>query len=173
MLPNDELPHPKVRADCLGGQRPCLRLNCRYHLLIDHLPQLYHRTGVDARRFPGLTQPETRSRQNVNPDDTDAVVEYLFAMKHTCTLDLVQPGGLTLEEVGQIFAVTRERIRQVEFKAVHRRRVWTMFVRTLGVDFLEELVDREKLAAGPPPEHPVKAIEPKPKRKPRPARIAD
>lgn len=35
----------------------------------------------------------------------------------SCVLDLAEKGGLTLEEVGDIMGLTRERIRQIEQKA--------------------------------------------------------
>jgi hypothetical protein len=40
--------------------------------------------------------------------------------KHTCALDVADEGGVTLEEVGELMGVTRERIRQVEAKALRR-----------------------------------------------------
>ncbi len=37
--------------------------------------------------------------------------------KHTCALDVADQGGVTLEEVGDLMGITRERIRQIEFMA--------------------------------------------------------
>ena len=42
--------------------------------------------------------------------------------ENTCCLDLAWYGGMTLEQVGQIMNVTRERIRQIESKAMKRIR---------------------------------------------------
>jgi DNA-directed RNA polymerase sigma subunit (sigma70/sigma32) len=39
-------------------------------------------------------------------------------MKHTCSLDIADRGDQTLDVVGQAFRVTRERIRQLEAKAL-------------------------------------------------------
>jgi hypothetical protein len=39
-------------------------------------------------------------------------------MNETCALDIADRGGTTLEEVGAIMNLTRERIRQVEVKAL-------------------------------------------------------
>ena len=39
-------------------------------------------------------------------------------MKDTCSLDVADRGGITLEEVGEILNLTRERIRQVEVRGL-------------------------------------------------------
>ena len=39
-------------------------------------------------------------------------------MTETCALDVADRGGTTLEEVGAIMNLTRERIRQVEVKGL-------------------------------------------------------
>lgn len=39
-------------------------------------------------------------------------------MKETCALDVADRGGTTLEDVGAIMNLTRERIRQVEVKGL-------------------------------------------------------
>lgn len=39
-------------------------------------------------------------------------------MRHSCALDVADAGGSTLEEVGGILNLTRERIRQIEVKAL-------------------------------------------------------
>ncbi len=43
-------------------------------------------------------------------------------MTHTCTLDVADEGGLTLEEVGGVLRLTRERIRQIEEVALRKIR---------------------------------------------------
>jgi DNA-directed RNA polymerase sigma subunit (sigma70/sigma32) len=39
-------------------------------------------------------------------------------MAETCSLDVADRGGITLEEVGAILNLTRERIRQVEVRGL-------------------------------------------------------
>ena len=44
----------------------------------------------------------------------DEIVDLIFELKETCVLDVSDRGGSTLQEVGDILGVTRERIRQLE-----------------------------------------------------------
>jgi hypothetical protein len=44
----------------------------------------------------------------------------VWEMSETCALDIADRGGTTLEEVGAIMNLTRERIRQVEVKGLAR-----------------------------------------------------
>ena len=43
-------------------------------------------------------------------------------MLHTCALDVADKGGQTLEEVAQIYGLSRERIRQIEERMLERLR---------------------------------------------------
>jgi hypothetical protein len=80
---------PETRAECATGQRPCPFVSCKYHLYLDVNPN----TGSIKINFPHVE---------------------LWEMKETCALDIADKGGTTLEEVGVIVNLTRERIRQVE-----------------------------------------------------------
>ncbi len=41
-------------------------------------------------------------------------------MTESCTLDVADRGGATLEEIGDMLGLTRERVRQVEEEAMER-----------------------------------------------------
>ncbi len=84
---------PRTRAECLDGQRPCPFVSCAHHLYLDVSP----RTGAIKLNFPDLE---------------------VWEMTETCALDVADRGGATLEEVGAIMNLTRERIRQVEVKGL-------------------------------------------------------
>lgn len=84
---------PVTRADCQGGERPCPFVSCKHHLYLD----VSARTGAIKLNFPDLE---------------------VWEMSETCALDIADRGGATLEEVGAIMNLTRERIRQVEVKGL-------------------------------------------------------
>lgn len=80
---------PKTRDECLRMERPCLFVSCKHHLYLDVNPE----TGSIKLNFPD---------------------KEVWQLSETCALDVAARGGLTLEEVGEILNLTRERIRQVE-----------------------------------------------------------
>jgi len=84
---------PQQRSECMGFDRPCLFVSCRFHLFLDVNP----RTGSIKMNFPG---------------------KEIWELDETCALDVADRGGITLEEVGEIMNLTRERIRQVELRGL-------------------------------------------------------
>ena len=92
-----EASRPRSRADCANGPRPCMFISCKHHLYLDVNPA----TGLDQAELPG---PE------------------VWELDETCALDVADKGGITLEEVGSIMNLTRERIRQVETRGLAKLR---------------------------------------------------
>lgn len=92
-----ERARPKTRADCVNGPRPCLFVSCKHHLYLDVNPS----TGSVKLNFPD---------------------KEIWELKYTCALDVADQGGITLEDVGQIMNLTRERIRQVEARGLLKLR---------------------------------------------------
>jgi len=87
---------PVTRGDCLSGgsneMRPCPWVSCRHHLAL----------GVDEHNGNiKLVHPSL--------DVSD--------MRTTCALDVADDGGATLDGVGVLMNLTRERIRQIETQA--------------------------------------------------------
>ena len=93
----DDAERPQVRSDCAGAARPCPWVSCKHHLYLDVNPM----TGSIKLNFPDLDVSE---------------------MRETCSLDVADRGGITLEEVGEILNLTRERIRQVEVRGLLKLR---------------------------------------------------
>lgn len=88
---------PRTRAQCAQGPRPCLFISCKHHLYLDVNPT----TGSVKVNFPD---------------------KQVWELEETCALDVADRGGMTLEEVGSIMNLTRERIRQVESRGLHKLR---------------------------------------------------
>ncbi len=86
---------PQRRADCADGPRPCPFVSCKHHLYLDVNPN----TGSIKLNFPDLE---------------------VHQLTDSCALDIAQRGGITLEEVGAIMNLTRERIRQVEVNGLEK-----------------------------------------------------
>lgn len=80
---------PKTRGECAGVPRPCPYVGCRHHLFLD----VSLNTGSIKLNFPDLEAWE---------------------LGESCSLDVADRGGDTLERVGEIMNVTRERVRQLE-----------------------------------------------------------
>lgn len=89
----DEVERPRTRAECLQMERPCPFVSCEHHLYLDVNPD----SGAIKLNFPHLE---------------------VWEMPETCSLDVADRGGITLEEVGAILNLTRERIRQVEVRGL-------------------------------------------------------
>jgi len=102
MYPPVDEPRPLTRAECREGQRPCPYVSCKHHLFLDVNPE----TGSIKLNFPDLE---------------------VWEMKDTCSLDVADRNGITLEEVGEIMNLTRERIRQVEVRGLLKLKMMTTF----------------------------------------------
>ena len=92
-----ERSRPRSRADCVQGPRPCMFVSCKHHLYLDVNPE----TGSIKLNFPD---------------------KEIWELEYTCALDVAEKGGITLEEVGEIMNLTRERIRQVETRGLLKLR---------------------------------------------------
>jgi hypothetical protein len=96
----DDIEKPENRGHCQGMPRPCPFVSCTHHLYLDVNPE----SGAIKLNFPHLE---------------------VWEMKETCALDVADKGGITLEEVGEILNLTRERIRQVEVRGLSKMREQT------------------------------------------------
>jgi hypothetical protein len=107
LYPEEDYWRPKLRGDCAEMERPCPFVACKYHLYIDVHP--------------------VRGSIKINFPDVE-----VWEMTDTCALDIADRGGITLEEVGQIMNLTRERVRQLETQGLAKMQ---------GVDGIDRLRD--------------------------------
>lgn len=87
-------PRPVQGLACNCRLRPCPWVLCRYHLATDPRPSGWVRVNHDPRR--------------------------LAEMPETCALDVAARGEHTLEAIGDLLGLTRERVRQVEAEALEQ-----------------------------------------------------
>lgn len=85
---------PRTRGECADGPRPCPWVACKYHLFLD-----VTRHGSLKFNFP----------------DRD-----LDDLRETCVLDVTEGGPRHLVTVGELMNITRERVRQIERRALER-----------------------------------------------------
>jgi hypothetical protein len=93
----EDVERPSSREECANMPRPCPFVSCAHHLYLDVNPE----SGAIKLNFPHLE---------------------VWEMAETCSLDVADRGGITLEEVGAILNLTRERIRQVEVRGLYKIR---------------------------------------------------
>lgn len=96
LYPEMAMERPMSRGECQHGEhaeRPCPFVSCKHHLYLD----VNDRTGSIKLNFPDLE---------------------VWELPETCALDIADRGGITLEEVGEIMNLTRERIRQLETRGL-------------------------------------------------------
>jgi hypothetical protein len=112
---------PKTRADCARVPRPCPYVACKYSLYLD-----VSETGSIILNFPHLEPGQMPADQS-------------------CALDLAERGAMTLEEIAVVTNLTRERIRQVELKALVRRARPAAVAMGLGPDDAAALGARHRV----------------------------
>jgi hypothetical protein len=98
LYPETDYWKPQSRGECAEMERPCPFISCKYHLYVDVHPV----RGSIKINFPDLE---------------------VWEMTETCALDIADRGGITLEEVGEIMNLTRERVRQVETQGLAKLQV--------------------------------------------------
>ncbi|MGE0868743.1 MAG: sigma factor-like helix-turn-helix DNA-binding protein [Kofleriaceae bacterium] len=104
MYPPVDVARPQTRAECRGEARPCPWVACKHHLYLDINPE----TGSIKINFPELEPWE---------------------LQHTCALDVAEQGARTLEQIGEITNLTRERVRQVEVRGLIKLKAYTRVLR--------------------------------------------
>lgn len=115
---------PKTRGDCARVPRPCPYVACKHNLYLD-----VSETGSIILNFPHLEPGQMVPEQS-------------------CSLDLAERGAMTLEDIAVVTNLTRERIRQVELKALIRRARPAAVAMGLGPDDAAALGARHHVGPG-------------------------
>lgn len=97
---------PRTRGECAGVPRPCPYVGCRHHL------------GIEVNGAGNLSFAH-------GPTE-------VHDLRWSCSLDLAEHEGLTLDQVGQALGVTRERVRQLEVRALAKAQ---RAAKRMGLDF--------------------------------------
>lgn len=92
-----ESDRPRTRAECKDGPRPCPWVGCKHHL------------AIDVNRAGSLKLNFGRSE--------------LEALPETCSLDVADRGGQTIETVARVLNLRIDRIRQIEQAVLERPNV--------------------------------------------------
>jgi hypothetical protein len=119
----DDLERPVTRGDCENEPRPCPWVGCRYHFFFEVIGRILK---IPKDKIPSV------------PDDV--LVNILEKMEYTCILDWAAKGPNTLEQIGQMFGLTRERVRQIEFKGLRHLEVQARRAK-IDVDLKDVLAD--------------------------------
>lgn len=103
---NGDSARPRTYGECTHP-RPCPFVSCSKHLYLDVDPH----TGSIIINRPDMEPHE---------------------LADSCSLDVARRGGMTLEEVGEIMNLTRERVRQIELRVLSGKLRGSPAVRALN-----------------------------------------
>ena len=104
---------PRTRGDCINAIRPCPWVGCRHHLYLD----VHAATGAITLNFPAKDDASKTARPGDRRGPEDSAVP-VWQLKHSCSLDVADMGGLNGPEMGDLLELTKERIRQIEVSAL-------------------------------------------------------
>jgi hypothetical protein len=111
----DDIEMPRIREECQKDPgRPCPWVRCKAHLYLD----VNEESGAIKLNFPHLE---------------------VWEMRETCSNDVADRGEHTLEQVGTLINLTRERVRQIEQHAGQNRKAQRIAAET-------ELVEADHLS---------------------------
>ena len=124
-------PIPRTWGECIERglgtpSNPCVHMRCSHNLLVD--------VSDDTGSYK-VTWPHLASGQYGD--------EYERLPEHTCALRVAEQGAMTLDEIGAMLNLTRERVRQIETKALLRLRALDELVRAV-----DDELDAHAIAGG-------------------------
>lgn len=135
---------PRIRWECKQGPRPCPWMSCRYNTVIDDI-----RLSADGKEAHISVGAKNKRGKGLLRASDEKVLElwesYAERGVSNCVLDHVENEHcMTLEEVGQVYGLTRERIRQVEYKGLKRVAKKDRILGRILSDNLDELLQAKR-----------------------------
>ena len=120
---------PQTRGDCKNGIRPCPWMTCHYHLLTIATAKTGSGPGSSTPLISTIALLRSRARTKVRAalyplteaeasTAADEAIVHMEAIGASCILDVADEGVQTLEQVAKRLGVVRERVRQIEVKAL-------------------------------------------------------
>ena len=114
---------PVTRGDCIHGIRPCPFIRCKWHTFWWWLETaLRKKSGGHTKTWKQLTKWVPGMVGTENDAVTDELLDMVLT-EHSCILDIIDEGHDSLEEIGDIFGISRERVRQIEGKKIMHGRM--------------------------------------------------
>jgi predicted DNA-binding protein (UPF0251 family) len=101
-----DVERPKTRGDCADMPRPCPFVSCRHHLYLEVDQPKMRRGGRVTRSEPAI--------YTCFPD------REVWELSESCSLDVADRDGLTLEEVGRALGISKQRVQQIIDKAAYK-----------------------------------------------------
>ncbi len=92
LYPERNFWRPKTRADCADVPRPCVYVGCKFNAFL-------------TANYNGTIQVT----QDCEPEDVPPA--------NSCVLDVAERPDVTLQDIGKVMGITRERARQIEVEA--------------------------------------------------------
>lgn len=111
-------------TEVIYRSRPCVFVACKHALYLDT-----SETGSIILNFPHLEPGQ-------------------MAADRSCSLDLADRGAMTLEDIAVVTNLTRERIRQIELKALIRRARPAAIAMGLGPEDVAAAEERHQVGPG-------------------------
>ena len=102
---------PTKRGGC-SVKGACPYVSCRHHLAVDTKQSTILSSYGDS--IPGVASQVSFEAWS------SKLVRSLVTVEHTCSLDVADSGPKTLDEVGELLGVCKERVRQIEEVALRK-----------------------------------------------------
>ena len=125
-------------ADARGAARRRADVPAGRHPAPDHARGVPRARCARARGSRASTTSISTSTRRPGRSRSTSPTSSRGSCKHTCALDVAERGGITLEEVGEIMNLTRERIRQVEVRGLLKLKMGSPSPDELGAELLAQ-----------------------------------